>query len=37
MLDQPLAFGAALRMLLDSWMRNESADGGGPPGAWRDH
>jgi len=27
MLDQPLGFVAALRMLLDSWMRNESAKG----------
>ena len=27
MLDQPLGFVAALRMLLDSWMRNESAEG----------
>jgi hypothetical protein len=26
MLDQPLAFIAALRMLLDSWMRNEAAE-----------
>jgi len=26
MLDQPLAFVAALRMLLDSWMRNESVE-----------
>ena len=37
MLDQPLAFIAALRMLLDSWMRNESAGGSGPPRAWRDN
>jgi hypothetical protein len=29
MLDQPLAFVAALRMLLDSWMRNEGAEGRG--------
>jgi hypothetical protein len=29
MLDQPLAFVAALRMLLDSWIRNESAEEGG--------
>ena len=29
MLDQPLAFIAALRMLLDSWMRNEAAEGSG--------
>ena len=29
MLDQPLAFVAALRMLLDNWMRNESAKGSG--------
>jgi pimeloyl-ACP methyl ester carboxylesterase len=29
MLDQPLGFVAALRMLLDSWMRNESAEGSG--------
>jgi pimeloyl-ACP methyl ester carboxylesterase len=35
MLDQPLGFVAALRMLLDSWMRNESAEGSGPPRAWR--
>jgi pimeloyl-ACP methyl ester carboxylesterase len=27
MLDQPLGFVAALRMLLDNWMRNESAKG----------
>jgi pimeloyl-ACP methyl ester carboxylesterase len=27
MLDQPLAFVAALRMLLDNWMRNESVEG----------
>ena len=27
MLDQPLAFVAALRMLLDSWMRNASVEG----------
>jgi hypothetical protein len=26
MLDQPLGFIAALRMLLDGWMRNESAE-----------
>ena len=26
MLDQPLAFVAALRMLLDGWIRNESTD-----------
>jgi hypothetical protein len=25
MLDQPLGFVAALRMLLENWMRNESA------------
>jgi pimeloyl-ACP methyl ester carboxylesterase len=37
MLDQPLAFVAALRMLLDSWMRNESAEGNGPPRARRDN
>jgi pimeloyl-ACP methyl ester carboxylesterase len=37
MLDQPLAFIAALRMLLDGWMRNESAEGSGPPRAWRDN
>ena len=37
MLDQPLAFIAALRMLLESWMRNESAEGSGPPRAWRDN
>ena len=37
MLDQPLAFIAALRMLLDSWMRNESAEGSGPPRAGRDN
>ena len=30
MLDQPLGFVAALRMLLDSWMRNESAEATGP-------
>jgi hypothetical protein len=30
MLDQPLGFVAALRMLLDSWMRNESAEESGP-------
>ena len=30
MLDQPLGFVAALRMLLDSWMRNETAEGSGP-------
>jgi len=29
MLDQPLAFVAALRMLLESWMRNESVEGSG--------
>jgi len=29
MLDQPLAFIAALRMLLDSWTRSESAEGSG--------
>jgi hypothetical protein len=29
MLDQPLSFVAALRMLLDSWMRNEVAEGCG--------
>jgi len=29
LLDQPLAFVAALRMLLDSWMRNESVEGSG--------
>jgi hypothetical protein len=29
MLDQPLGFVAALRMLLDSWIRNESAEGSG--------
>jgi len=28
MLDQPLAFVAALRMLLDSWMRNEPVGSG---------
>jgi len=28
MLDQPLGFIAALRMLLNSWMRNESAQQG---------
>jgi hypothetical protein len=33
MLDQPLAFIAALRMLLDGWMRNESAEGSGTPRA----
>jgi hypothetical protein len=27
MLDQPLGFIAALRMLLDGWMRNKSAEG----------
>ena len=37
MLDQPLAFIAALRMLLDGWMRNEPAEGSGPPRAWRDN
>ena len=37
MLDQPLAFIAALRMLLDGWMRNEQAEGSGPPRAWRDN
>src|ERR1700738_1937176 len=36
MLDQPLAFVAALRMLLDGRMRNEQAEGSGPPRAWRD-
>ena len=30
MLDQPLAFVAALRMLLDNWMRNESGEGSSP-------
>jgi hypothetical protein len=29
MLDQPLAFVAALRMLLDSWMRDEPAERSG--------
>jgi hypothetical protein len=29
MLDQPLSFVAALRMLLDSWMHNESEVGSG--------
>jgi pimeloyl-ACP methyl ester carboxylesterase len=29
MLDQPLAFVAALRMLLDSWIRNEAVEGSG--------
>jgi pimeloyl-ACP methyl ester carboxylesterase len=29
MLDQPLAFVAALRILLDSWVRNESVEGSG--------
>jgi len=29
MLDQPLAFVAALRTLLDSWMRNESGEESG--------
>jgi pimeloyl-ACP methyl ester carboxylesterase len=29
MLDHPLAFVAALRTLLDSWMRNESVEGSG--------
>ena len=29
MLDQPLAFVAALRMLLDTWVRNESVEGSG--------
>jgi hypothetical protein len=29
MLDQPLGFVAALRMLLDSWMRSESEVGSG--------
>jgi hypothetical protein len=29
MLDQPLAFIAALRMLFDSWMRNGSVEGSG--------
>jgi hypothetical protein len=37
MLDQPLGFVAALRMLLDSWMRTESAEGSGPPPATRDN
>ena len=37
MLDQPLAFITALRVLLDSWMRNESAEGSGPPRARRDN
>src|ERR1700722_18012421 len=37
MLDQPLAFIAALRMLLDGWMRNEQAEGSGPPRAWCDN
>jgi pimeloyl-ACP methyl ester carboxylesterase len=37
MLDQPLGFVAALRMLLDSWMRSESAEGSGPPRATRDN
>jgi len=37
MLDQPLGFVAALRVLLDSWMRNESAVGSGPPRATRDN
>jgi pimeloyl-ACP methyl ester carboxylesterase len=37
MLDQPLGFVAALRMLLDSWMRNESAEGSGPLRATRDN
>ena len=32
MLDQPLGFVAALRMLLDTWMRNEFAEGGGQIG-----
>jgi hypothetical protein len=32
MLDQPLAFVAALRMLLDSWMRNESVEESGYTG-----
>jgi len=36
MLDQPLGFVAALRMLLDSWMRSESAEGSGPLRATRD-
>jgi pimeloyl-ACP methyl ester carboxylesterase len=31
MLDQPLGFVAALRMLLDGWIRNESAEGSSPP------
>ena len=35
--DQPLGFVAALRMLLDSWMRTESAEGSGPPRATRDN
>ena len=29
MLDQPLAFVASLRMLLDTWVRNESVEGSG--------
>ena len=29
MLDQPLAFVAALRMLLDGWMRDEPAERSG--------
>ena len=37
MLDQPLGFVAALRTLLDSWMRNESAEGSGPLRATRDN
>jgi hypothetical protein len=37
MLDQPLGFVAALRMLLDGWMRNESAEGSGSPRAWREN
>jgi hypothetical protein len=36
-LDQPLGFVAALRMLLDGWMRNESAEGSGSPRAWREN
>jgi hypothetical protein len=36
MLDQPLGFVAALRMLLDSWMRSESSEGSGPLRATRD-
>jgi hypothetical protein len=33
MLDQPLGFIAALRMLLDSWVRNESEEGAAKSGA----